>query len=218
MKKKALACDPSRALMGFFYQHTQSDSKSVVLNVRVQDRIAEEIYSVSPDPEAYVGMNLRKALPFTRATLLEDFRYHSMVPTPGPKCITCATEICGVVIPEDTELLVNFWSIHHDKELWGDLEVFQPERFLDANGDLVPPDNPLRRYVMPSTGGIRNCPGEQLAVSRLFLFLANTCKRFQIFPGKDNNPDMVSLAALINRFIMYPPRFKFIFKKRAIPL
>ncbi len=171
MKQKALSRDLSRTLMGCFYQHTQGDNRSVVLNEddvlfsttttvlagrgtsgltftfllnllahhqKVQDRIAEEIFSVSPDPEAYIGLDLREALPFTRATLLEGLRYHSMVPTPGPKCTTCTTEICGVVIPEDTELLVNFWSMHHDKEFWGDPETFRPERFWMRTGTWFP--------------------------------------------------------------------------------
>ena len=182
----------------------------------VQDRIAEEIFSISPDPNEYVGADLKEVLPYTRATLLEALRYHCLVPLPGPKCTTCPTTICGFAIPDDTELFVNFWSIHHDKEFWGDPETFRPERFLDEDGDLVPPDHPKRRHVLPFSGGIRNCPGEQLAMSRLFIWLANTCKRFYIFPGKGNTPDMVSLGALTQNFVMFPPRFKISFTKRTV--
>ncbi len=182
----------------------------------VQDRIAEEIFSISPDPDEYVGLDVKEILPYTRATLLETLRYHSLAPIPGPKCTTCPTTICGFEIPGDTELFVNFWSIHHDKEFWGDPEIFRPERFLDENGDLVLPDHPKRRHVLPFSGGIRNCPGEQLAMTRLLLWLANTCKRFQIVPGKDNTPDMISLGAMTHNFLMYPPRFKIGFVKRTV--
>ncbi len=104
---------------------------------------------------------------------------------------------------------------HHDREFWGDPEKFRPERFLDEYGDLVPADDPKRRHLMPFREGIRNCPGEQFARSRLFLWLANTCKKFTIVPGRDNTPSSVSLEALRYDFSMCSPRVKVGFKKRT---
>ena len=37
----------------------------------------------------------------------------------------------------DTTIVTNFYSMHHNEEMWGDPEVFRPERFLDDEGSFV---------------------------------------------------------------------------------
>lgn len=37
-------------------------------------------------------------------------------------------------------VITNLWSIHHDSDIWGDPEVFRPERFLDSRGLLKKKD------------------------------------------------------------------------------
>lgn len=34
-------------------------------------------------------------------------------------------------------MLMSMWSVHYDKEHWGDPEVFRPERHLDDDGKLI---------------------------------------------------------------------------------
>ena len=38
---------------------------------------------------------------------------------------------------QDTHILLNFWSANYDEVVWENPYVFKPERFLDANGDLI---------------------------------------------------------------------------------
>ena len=183
----------------------------------VQERIAEEVSKIGLRPEEHVSLKCRESLPFTRATLLEQQRYQS-VGAVLARATACTTSIFGATIPENTVLMVNGWGMHHDKEFWGDPERFRPERFLDASGNLVPADHPRRRHLMPFSAGIRGCPGEQFAMSRLFLWLSNTCMRFRIMPGTDNSPGLVSQEALVHDFLMYPPKFKISFEKRTFDL
>ncbi len=182
----------------------------------IQDQIAKEINSVSPDPAEYVGLKFREGLPYTQATLLEHMRYHSLIALHGTKSTTSTTTVCGITVPANTQFFPNAWGIHHDRAFWGDPGIFQPERFLNKTGELVPADDPKRRRLMPFGVGRRSCPGEQFAMSHLFLRLANTCKKFKIVPGRENTIGSVSLEALRYHFLMYPPRVKIGFEKRTL--
>ncbi len=184
-------------------------------NQSVQNRIAEEIFAVCPDPDAYVTLKLQELMPFTRATLLEALRYHSVSAVPGLRAtLDVSFTVRGIPMPPNTEFMYNLWGMHHDKGFWGDPEIFSPERFLDPDGNLVSTEDPKRRHLMPFGAGVRNCPGEQLARSRLFLWLANTCKRFEIVPGTGNTPDLAKAENFRSDFQMYPPRFKVRFQRR----
>ena len=198
---------------------TTSVTFNYLLNVlahhqNVQERIADEIVKISPDPEEAITLVCREHMPYTRGTILEQLRYHTTVAVPGPKRTTRDITIQGITVPEGTQLMVNLWGLHHDKEFWGDPENFRPERFLDETGNLVPADHPMRRHVMPFSTGIRSCPAEQFAMSRLFLWLSNICKKVSIIPGKENRPEAIRQEAMCCNFIMYPPRFKIGFIKR----
>lgn len=38
---------------------------------------------------------------------------------------------------QNTTVLFSIYSVHMDKNYWGDPEKFRPERFLDANGNFI---------------------------------------------------------------------------------
>ncbi len=198
---------------------TSSVSFTFLLNIlahhsEIQEQLAKEIHNASPDPGEYVGLKFREDLPYTRATLLELLRYHSLLPLLSLRSTTSITSVCGITVPANTQFFTNVWAMHHDREFWGDPENFRPDRFLDESGDLVPADDPKRRHLMPFGEGLRSCPGEQFAKNRLFLWLTNTCKKFRVIPGRENRPDTVSPEALRYNYLMYPARVKIRFEKR----
>ena len=122
----------------------------------------------------------RSNMPYTKAFLLELHRFTTDVPLALPHMSMRDVIFEGYNIKKHSVVLLNTWFIHHDKKLWGDPWHFRPERFLDASGQLLPPDHELRQAWVPFSVGRRACPGETLAMTRTFLYLTRILQAFEI--------------------------------------
>ena len=78
---------------------------------------------------------------------------------------------------------MNLWGQHHDERIWEEPFAFRPQRFLNEDGKLLLPDHPTRIAFMGFGYGVRRCIGENLAMTRLFLFLANLMQQFDVLPA-----------------------------------
>ena len=72
--------------------------------------------------------------------------------------------------------MINLWTIHHDANNFADPFEFRPERFLDAEGNLMPLHK--TRHFFAFSAGPRQCPGQDLAKTELFLFTSNLFYNF----------------------------------------
>ncbi len=43
------------------------------------------------------------------------------------------------------QVLLNLWAAHHDPDVWAEPWSFNPRRFLDDSGQLLPSDHPQRK-------------------------------------------------------------------------
>jgi len=133
----------------------------------------------------------RASMPYASATVLELLRYGSLSPIIIPHQTVRDTRIGDVDIPSDVWVFLLLLQVHHDEAFWGDPYRFRPGRFIDpASGDLVPPEERRRRRVLSFSGGPRACPGERVAMSRLFLAAAVLVQRSVVLP--DNSAAQVS--------------------------
>lgn len=100
------------------------------------------------------------------------------------------TTLQGYKIPKGTNILILFWSLHHNEKIFPDPYAFKPQRFLDESGQLLPPGHLHRKAVLPFGAGRRVCLGETMARNRLFLAIAALVQRYKFLPenGKDNKP------------------------------
>ena len=71
----------------------------------------------------------------------------------------------------------NLWAVHNDPNLWKNPEIFNPERFLDEQGNFI-----NSNYVIPFSIGPRYCLGEQLARMEVFIFLVGMVQKFEFLP------------------------------------
>lgn len=62
-------------------------------------------------------------------------------------------DVCGRWFPEGTEVSVPQLSVHRNTEIWGDANVFRPERFLEEGAS----EKGLRKYLVSFGMGSRAC-------------------------------------------------------------
>ena len=91
----------------------------------------------------------------------------------------------GFSIAKGTMFLANQWFIHHDPILWSEPWVFQPERFLDEEGRLLPPCDNIYHNFLAFSVGRRKCIGEDMALSLMFLYLATILQSYDLCVGSD---------------------------------
>ena len=142
----------------------------------------------------------KKNLPYLEATITEILRFSSLGPLSVPHKTTVDTTLQGYSIPKGTTVITNLWSLHHDPEIWANPDAFKPERFLDEEGNFVPPK--ADRFL-PFSAGRRVCIGETLARTELFLVLARLLHSFKF----ENPPgcDLSSLEPIVGLVLMPQP-------------
>lgn len=171
----------------------------------VQDRVCAEIDSVV-DGDRLPGLDDRSRMPYVQATIMEILRYRTVFPMAAFRELKTDTQVNGYFIPAGTMVVVSVYSVDVDPDTWQRPDLFRPERFLDASGNVVDRDK-----VIPFSIGKRSCFAEQLARPQMFLFFSSLLQQFYIRPpaGQDHIDDTAKFA-----FSLFPLRP---FKVRFIP-
>ncbi len=183
----------------------------------IQDKVHSEVSKVlAQDGTRRVTVAHRPEMPYLRATILECLRVFTVTPMGGaPHSPVVDVELRGYgVIPKGTPILVNSWTLHHDAAFWQDPDIIRPERFLDEDGQLVPPDHPNRKHIMPFGAGPRVCLGEVFAMTRLFLWTAAVIGKFKITPAPGGDENWLNPNAHKSNFLIVPLPNKVIFSRR----
>lgn len=92
------------------------------------------------------------------AVINETLRIRTVLPGVGRK-LSRPMSLGGYRFPAGAMLNPQIESIHGDARIWGDPEVFRPERFLD--------EKPSTRTFLPFGGGKRRCIGAQFAQTEM---------------------------------------------------
>ncbi|EAY79271.1 hypothetical protein OsI_34386 [Oryza sativa Indica Group] len=154
----------------------------VVRNPAVQARLRAEVdAAVGGDGCPSDGDVAR--MPYLQAVVKETLRAHP----PGPllswaRLATADVGLAnGMVVPAGTTAMVNMWAITHDGEVWADPEAFAPERFIPSEGgaDVDVRGGDLR--LAPFGAGRRVCPGKNLGLATVTLWVARLVHAFDWF-------------------------------------
>ncbi len=182
----------------------------------IQDAVYAEIRKVLAGKKKEITFADRTQMPYLRATILECLRAFPPA-TYGavPHVAINDTTIPDYgVIPEGTILMINTWALHHDESFWKDPTAFRPERFLDQAGQLLPPDHPNRKHVLPFGAGPRVCLGEVFARTRIFLWTAAVVNRFKFKPGPGSDEQWMDPNVHLDNIVLMPLPNKIVFDRR----
>ncbi|XP_037110976.1 cytochrome P450 2F2-like [Syngnathus acus] len=162
-------------LTAFLYLMTHPD---------VQERCQQEIDEVL-NGEDKVCFDDRNKMPYVQAVIHEIQRIANTVPLSVFHCTTKNTELMGYSIPKGTMIIPNLTSVLHEEGQWKSPHKFNPENFLNDQGEFVKPE-----AFMPFSAGPRMCLGEGLARMELFLITVTMLKKFKfIWPEDAGEPD-----------------------------
>ncbi|KAJ7626867.1 benzoate para-hydroxylase [Roridomyces roridus] len=125
----------------------------VATHRQVYRKLLGELMS-AVDGEAVPSAAQVKDCIYLQAVVNEGLRVYSTVSTGLPRVVPeGGVEFLGVHIPAGTEISVPAFTIQHDKAIWGDPEVFRPERWLQSAEQA----QYLSRYLLPFSKGPRAC-------------------------------------------------------------
>ena len=139
----------------------------------IQKRAQEELDAVvgrSRPPTFADAPNL----PFIQALVKESLRWRPVTPLGVPHATIEDDWYEGMFIPKGTICLTNLWQCHNDPATYGDDAAdFNPERFLDRTGKLIPHLREARYDGHRGYGfGRRECVGKHAANESLFISIA----------------------------------------------
>ena len=132
-------------------------------------------------------------LPYIQALVKESLRWRPALPLGIPHATTEDDWYEGMFIPKGTICMVNLWQCHHDPESYGpDASSFNPERFLDEHGRLIPGPVETRDDGHSTYGfGRRACVGKHAANDLLFITMATVLWAARLEHARDENGKMI---------------------------
>ncbi|CAG8455689.1 11684_t:CDS:2 [Acaulospora morrowiae] len=141
---------------------------------KVKERLIEEVDRVvGKDLNHKITYEEIGRLEYCEAVIEECTRLFTTIPMVARRNAS-PDEIGGLVFPEDTQFYINLQGIHKHKSLWTNPEEFNPDRFMDkGNMDI-------KDHFHTFGGGLRKCPGRNLAMLELKLTLALLYRKYDI--------------------------------------
>ena len=127
-------------------------------------------------------------LPYVEAFIMELLRCANVAPLAVPHGLITESDIVfeGYTIPQKASIIFNLDSVLNDPDVFVNPEQFNPDRFLDAAGNVVKPKEFIAFGI-----GRRVCLGEVVAKMELFLFLTTIIKLFDfVVPDGESQPSL----------------------------
>lgn len=158
---------------------TTSNTVAVALNLLaqnpdVQGKIRNEVDGI--DSNGSFTLEDVKSMSYIKAFTKELLRFYPIIPI-NARVLTEDTKIDGYLIPKNTIILLNTYTMCRDPNHFSNPDQFIPERWLR---------NEVREFSpftsLPFGFGTRSCVGRRIAESMIYLTIANITKRYRLEP------------------------------------
>ncbi|XP_069006181.1 cytochrome P450 2J2-like [Embiotoca jacksoni] len=166
----------------------------------IQKKVQAEIDSVIGQSRQPT-MADRPNMPYTDAVIHEIQRLGNIAPMGFPKMASKDTTLGRYFIPKGTAVTMILASVLFDKNEWATPDVFNPEHFLDSDGQFL-----RREAFLPFSAGKRVCLGEHLARMELFLFFTSLLQHFTFSPVPGEMPSLEGVMG----FTYSPEEFRMV--------
>jgi cytochrome P450 len=146
-------------------------SHLLATNPHIQDKLCsllDEYWSQHMDAPV---STVAQEVPYLDMVLDETMRLYPPSPRMARVCRE-ATEVCGIHIPKDMNIIVPVHYLHRMESIWGDPDTFRPERFEKEESE----GRPACSYL-PMGLGPRNCSGLKLAKLLMKVALISILRR-----------------------------------------
>ncbi|KAH7884744.1 cytochrome P450 [Phlebopus sp. FC_14] len=160
---------------------------AMVLNPEVQKRAQAEIDAVIGTVRLPTFED-RTSLPYVEAVLRETLRWHPAVPLSIPHATTAADVYEGYFIPQGATIIMNTWAFTRNEVKYPNPEVFRPERFFKADGEL---NDDTVSYAFGA--GRRICVGRYIADASVWSAMVSILALFKIMKCKDKEGNEIDV-------------------------
>lgn len=163
----------------------------LALNPEVQKKAQKELAKICGENRK-IGLSDRQNLPYFQAMIMDLIRLSDIHPIGVMHSPSKDTQIEGFHVPKGTFVIPNFHKVHRDSEFWEKPDQLYPEHWLDQ-GEFVPKHEGFLSFGT----GKRRCPGHDLALMELFLFLSNLMQKFTFKLAPGDNGKVESTAGVV---------------------
>ncbi|KAF3397772.1 Cytochrome P450 94A1 [Penicillium rolfsii] len=149
-------------------------------NPDLQNRLRTEIRTHLPSPETQqISFEQFESLPLLHGVCEETMRLYPMIPS-TLRVATRETTVQGEHIPKGTHVLLDFYALNRDKDIWGeDSDAFIPERWID-DAQRHRFFNSEGKSHFTFSAGDRHCIGREVARAELRCVMAGLIGRFSM--------------------------------------
>ncbi|XP_034264198.1 cytochrome P450 2J2-like [Pantherophis guttatus] len=138
----------------------------------IQEKVHKEIEDVF-GASGSISYDDRHKLPYTNAVIHETQRTKYILFIPIPRQSLRDVKMWGFHIPKGSIVLADLRSVLLDPEEWETPDEFNPNHFLDKDGNFQ-----TREAFLPFGAGQRVCLGEKLSRIEMFTILTSLLRTF----------------------------------------
>lgn len=154
---------------------------------RVLSKLESEIDELTAKGQLSDRPTFKEAqqMPYLDAVVKESLRLHSAVGLPLWRVVPeGGLEVAGQFLPAGTNVGVNPWVAHRNREAWGaDAEVFRPERWLEAQAEAEAGRKErlqrMEAYQISFGLGARTCIGRHISILEMTKLVPRLLRDFE---------------------------------------
>ncbi|KAF5721613.1 cytochrome P450 monooxygenase [Fusarium globosum] len=148
-------------------------------NPKCFEKLRTEIDArLGPNHDGIVSYDSARDLPYLRACIDESLRLRPPIAYALQRLVVSpqGAIIAGHHIKQGTTVAVSPWTVHRNRKLYKNPDVFDPERWFDPE-QL----SNLRRYNIVFSQGPRQCLGRHIAIVELQILISTLVRRYNIY-------------------------------------